>query len=249
MRHKCKLCRVIFKKKTLQNTYQKLLVARQCIADAYSVGEELLSSPALPDLAGRCHSGTQVSDNDNSKVAELKEKAIVHKTKGNDYLAKGLFVEATESYSTAISCDPTNAIYYCNRAAAFTSLKDYSAAVQDCQAALSLDSEYPKAYGRLGAAYVGLLQSENALKAYQKALELEPTNNTYRKTLESLEAKINASKTSQTTTPGPSSGSPLGGLDINSLMSNPQMQAMAAQLMSNPSALQNMMNNPQLMSM
>ena len=49
----------------------------------------------------------------------------------------------------AIEQDGNNAAYFSNRAAAYTKLGDYLAAVEDAQRALAIDPTYTKAYSRL----------------------------------------------------------------------------------------------------
>lgn len=46
--------------------------------------------------------------------------------------------------------DSTNAVYFCNRAAARSKLNNHAGAVEDCSMALHIDPSYSKAYGRLG---------------------------------------------------------------------------------------------------
>lgn len=57
---------------------------------------------------------------------------------------------AIESYNQAISSDPTNPVYYSNRAAAYSSKGDHLAAVGDAEKAISVDPKFVKAYHRLG---------------------------------------------------------------------------------------------------
>ena len=58
--------------------------------------------------------------------------------------------EAVECYTKAISIDCNNAVYYSNRAAAYSKLDDHTRAIQDCEKAVSIDPTYSKAYGRMG---------------------------------------------------------------------------------------------------
>lgn len=81
---------------------------------------------------------------------EAREQAEVFKSSGNAHLFGKRAVEAAQDYSKAIELDPENAVYYCNRAAAFTMLNDYSGAIEDCKAAISLNPRYAKAFSRLG---------------------------------------------------------------------------------------------------
>lgn len=60
------------------------------------------------------------------------------------------FSEAASQYTAAISLDPTNKIYYSNRAAAYSSNGDDALAIEDAEAALELDPKFVKAFHRLG---------------------------------------------------------------------------------------------------
>lgn len=46
--------------------------------------------------------------------------------------------------------NPKNAVYYCNRAAAYSRVEKHTDAISDCREAIKLDPNYGKAYGRLG---------------------------------------------------------------------------------------------------
>jgi tetratricopeptide (TPR) repeat protein len=72
--------------------------------------------------------------------------------------------------------EPSNALLYTNRAAAYLMLTKYKEAIQDCDQALSLDSKCAKAYLRKATALKGLGQIENALSAISGALIIDPAN-------------------------------------------------------------------------
>ena len=55
----------------------------------------------------------------------------------------------------AISVDPTNPVYFSNRAAAHSSKGDHASAVADSEKAIEVDPAFVKAYSRLG--YLSLL--------------------------------------------------------------------------------------------
>lgn len=57
---------------------------------------------------------------------------------------------AIDSYSKAIALDPTNAVYFSNRAAACSSKGDHASAVEDAKRAIEVDPSFVKAYSRLG---------------------------------------------------------------------------------------------------
>lgn len=50
----------------------------------------------------------------------------------------------------AINYNSRNAVYYCNRAAAYSRLENHEQALADSKKAVKLDPNYGKAYGRLG---------------------------------------------------------------------------------------------------
>lgn len=74
-----------------------------------------------------------------------------------------------------------------NRSAAFTSLKQYKEAVQDAEKTISLKGDWAKGYGRKGAALHGLGDLEEAAKAYEEGLKIDPANALLKKGLEDVE--------------------------------------------------------------
>ena len=100
------------------------------------------------------------------------------KVEGNDHMRDGKFNEAIGSYTCAIDLDPNNAIYYCNRAAAYAKLNDNKNSIVDCEKALKIDPTYSKAYGRMGLAYFNDENYEQAITSYESALLLDPAKST-----------------------------------------------------------------------
>lgn len=98
------------------------------------------------------------------------------KNKGKKAFTEGRFQEAIEHYTGAIQLDPGNFILYSNRSAAEASLNLWESALQDANKVVELQPEWSKGYGRVGAAYVGLGDYEEAVNAYKKGLEFEPVN-------------------------------------------------------------------------
>lgn len=90
----------------------------------------------------------------------------------------------------AIELNPYNAVYYCNRAAAYTRRTQDADAIIDCKEALKLDPTYGKAYGRLGIAYSNLNKYDLALTAYQTALKYDPNNAMYEANLKVAEQMV-----------------------------------------------------------
>ena len=82
--------------------------------------------------------------------AEDKKKAEKHKQTGNTQMSAKKHDSAIDSYSRAIALDPTNAVYFSNRAAAYSSKGDHPSAVEDAKKAIEADPSFVKAYSRLG---------------------------------------------------------------------------------------------------
>lgn len=65
-------------------------------------------------------------------------------------MSKREYDQAIKAYSQAAELDPTNPVYYSNRAAAYSSTEDHDRAIEDAQKALEIDPTFVKAYSRLG---------------------------------------------------------------------------------------------------
>jgi tetratricopeptide (TPR) repeat protein len=71
---------------------------------------------------------------------------------------------AVEGYTKAIELNPTNAIYYWNRAFSHIKLEEYGSAVEDATHAIDLDPNYVKGYYRRGDSFLALGKFKLALK-------------------------------------------------------------------------------------
>ena len=92
----------------------------------------------------------------------------------------GDFPQAVKAYTQAIAAEPENAAHYTNRAAAYIRLGDMSSAIADANAALTLQPDLIKAHGLKGTALIALQQYDAAILAYQKGLEVAPTEEALR---------------------------------------------------------------------
>src|SRR5690606_24351167 len=102
------------------------------------------------------------------------EEAEKLKALGNEKLSSGKTEEAIEFYNRAIELNPNNAVYYANRAAAWTRLGKHQEAIRDCQKSINTDPKYAKAYSRLGLSLFNLGKYKEAIEAYSACLKLEP---------------------------------------------------------------------------
>ncbi|CAB0035055.1 unnamed protein product [Trichogramma brassicae] len=171
--------------------------------------------------------------------SELKIEAEKLKNQGNTLMKMEKFNDALKCYSKAIEMDNRNAIFYCNRAAVYSKIGNHHSAIKDCEAALSIDPTYSKAYGRLGLAYSNLNDFKKSKEFYEKALELEPDNESFKNNLQITLEKLEQDKFY---TENPNSSVSGGNIDFNAFLSNPALRNMARQMLSDPT-MQNMMSS------
>ena len=113
-------------------------------------------------------------------------------------------------------------------------------------------------------AYFSLGRYTEAVESYEKGVELDPTNASMKASLATAKSRLGDEDTSDVTseresgvTSPPPSTNPLAGLmggagggmpDLSSIMNNPQMMAMAQQMMQG-GGMERLMSNPALRSM
>ncbi|XP_015359105.1 small glutamine-rich tetratricopeptide repeat-containing protein alpha isoform X1 [Marmota marmota marmota] len=232
---------------------ESLEVAIQCLETAFGVSVEdsgLALPQTLPEIFEAAATGKEMpqdlrspertppSEEDSAEAERLK-------TEGNEQMKVENFEAAVRLYGKAIELNPANAVYFCNRAAAYSKLGNYTGAVQDCERAICIDPAYSKAYGRMGLALSSLNKHTEAVAYYRKALELDPDNETYKSNLKIAELKLQeapspVSRAAAGCGPGPrrpGTGS-VGSFDITSMLTNPSFVSMASNLMNNPQVQQ-----------
>ncbi|XP_029469042.1 small glutamine-rich tetratricopeptide repeat-containing protein alpha [Rhinatrema bivittatum] len=217
---------------------ESLEVAIQCLETAFGVSMEdrnLAVSKTLPEIFAAATLkeipsvtvNSQMNSPSDSDAAEAERL----KTEGNEQMKLENFEGAVSFYTKALDLNPTNAVYFCNRAAAYSKLGNYAGAVRDCEQAIGIDPNYSKAYGRMGLALSSLNKHREAVVYYQKALALDPDNETYKSNVKIAEQKMRE-------TPSPTGGP--GGFDLAGLLNNPGFMSMASNLMNNPQVQQMM---------
>ncbi|KAH0626000.1 hypothetical protein JD844_034399, partial [Phrynosoma platyrhinos] len=215
---------------------ESLEVAIQCLETAFGVSMEdrgLALSQTLPEIfdAAAAKEPQQNTPTPEPITPSEEEAAEAErlKSEGNEQMKAENFESAVAYYGKAIELNPSNAVYYCNRAAAYSKLGNYAGAVRDCERAINIDPKYSKAYGRMGLALSSLNKLSEAIIYYQKALELDPDNETYKSNLKVTEQKMKEA-------PSPTGGA--GGFDLAGLLNNPGFMSMASNLMSSPQVQQ-----------
>jgi len=92
------------------------------------------------------------------------------------------FDEAVKKYSFLLNMDiETKNLILLNRCFAYLQLEKYDEALEDAKESLILNSNYAKAWSRLGSCLLAKNNIEDAKIAFSKALELNPTNEEYKK--------------------------------------------------------------------
>lgn len=130
-----------------------------------------------------------VDEEEDEKWQEqvLKQKGEHYKKWGNHHFEKKSYGEAIESYTKAIECDPTVAVYFANRAQCQLIEQRYGACESDCSLAIQLDQNYLKAYYRRALARIQLEKFERAREDLQFILQRDPTNKDAKAQLEQID--------------------------------------------------------------
>ncbi|ONI34785.1 hypothetical protein PRUPE_1G499100 [Prunus persica] len=120
-----------------------------------------------------------LAEMERSGCEEFSPKILAEtlKSQGNKAMQSTLYPKAIELYDCAVALCESNAVYYCNRAAAYTQMHKYTEAIRDCLKSIEIDPNYSKAYSRLGLAYYAQGNYSDAIeKGFKKALQLDPGN-------------------------------------------------------------------------
>lgn len=189
-----------------------------------------------------------------STTADKEKLAEEKKGLGNNAISSKNYEGAVQLYTEALELSPDGPqshVYYCNRAAAHCHLNNYIEAVEDCQASVALVPDYVKAFSRLGLANYFLERYEEAVEAYERALELEPDNKATKTSLTQAKNKITDLDRKSAQPPSSSSSSSSRGTAAGG--GAPDMSALAGMLGGGgggglPPGLAGMMGNPAMKS-
>lgn len=104
-------------------------------------------------------------------AGQLAEEAIA---RGQQYLGRGMYQEAIEEFSDAISSDPFSSQAYYNRARAYYSDQKLERAISDFSRAIELDSENAQIYYERGVAYYYRDDLDRAIADWNSSIKLCP---------------------------------------------------------------------------
>lgn len=102
---------------------------------------------------------------------DSKEEEMSLKDKGNEFFKAGNYLKAAALYTQAIKLDPSNPTLYSNRAAAFLHLAKLNKALADAETTIKLNPQWEKGYFRKGCILEAMEKYEDALAAFQIALQ------------------------------------------------------------------------------
>lgn len=109
------------------------------------------SCEATGPSSGASKATTGAASSKPTPSAAEKSQAEELKLNGNALMTSKDYPGAIAAYTSAIALDPTNPVYYSNRAAAYSSSNNHEGAVKDAEKAIEVDSSFVKAYHRLGS--------------------------------------------------------------------------------------------------
>lgn len=109
-----------------------------------------------------------------------KERALKLKEEGNVSFKTGQYADAMESYTEALRICPLSSsaersVLYSNRGATWARLEKKKVAIKDCTKAIELNPSYLKPILKRAQLYKETNNLDDALKDYQRVLELDPS--------------------------------------------------------------------------
>ncbi|RYP57180.1 hypothetical protein DL770_010732 [Monosporascus sp. CRB-9-2] len=144
------------------------------------------------------------------------------KALGNKAIAEKKFDEAIDAFTKAIEIEPSNHVFYSNRSAAYASKKDWTNALKDAEKTTEIKPDWPRGWGRKGAALHGAGDLLGASEAYEEGLKHDPNNTGLKSSLASVKRAMEQEA-------GGAGFDPTGGI---------------GKMFSDPNLLQKLMNNP-----
>jgi stress-induced-phosphoprotein 1 len=106
------------------------------------------------------------------------------KEKGNAEFKNGNYEKAIEFYTYATEMDPKNHIYYTNRSMCYAQMKKWDKSLRDADKAVQIKVDWEKGHYRRGVALTNLNQPKEAFEAFQACLNIQPSNEDFKKAAE-----------------------------------------------------------------
>jgi len=112
------------------------------------------------------------------------------KEKGNDEFKKGNYEKAIEYYTYATEMDPTNHVFYTNRAMCYAAMKKWDKSLRDAESSIKIKKDWEKGHYRRGVALQNLGRIADAVSAFAECVKLAPTNSDFVKAHDAAKAEM-----------------------------------------------------------
>ncbi|XP_076765953.1 stress-induced phosphoprotein 1 [Xylocopa sonorina] len=198
--------------------------------------EKSMSEHRTPEIKTLLSDIDKIIKEEERKAYIDPEKAEEEKELGNQKYKEGDYPAAIKHYSEAIKRNPDDPKYYSNRAACYTKLAAFDLGLKDCEKCLEIDPKFIKGWIRKGKILQGMQQQGKALTAYQKALELDPSNS------EALEG-YRSCAVSFSSNPEEVKKRAMADPEVQSILRDPAMRLILEQMQRDPRALQDHLKN------
>ena len=209
------------------NSNRKLGESRQA-KQAY---EKSLSEHRTPEVKTLLSQVEAVIKEEERRAFIDPEKAEEEKEKGNEFFKKADFSSAVKHYTEAINRNPDDPKLYSNRAACYTKLAAFDLGLKDCDMCTTLDDKFIKGWIRKGKILQGMQQQSKALTAYQKALEIDPTNAEANEGYRACTMAVHSN-------PEEVRKKAMNDPEVQSILKDPAMRMILEQMQSDPKAVQ-----------
>jgi len=215
------------------NSYRKLGDYKQ--AKVYY--EKSLSEHRVPEVRALVSEVEKLIAEDERLKYIDPAKAEEEKEKGNEAFKKGDFASAVKFYTEAIKRNPDDPKLYSNRAACYTKLAAFDLGLKDCDKCLELDPKFIKGWLRKGKILQGMQDPSRAQAAYERALEVDPTNS------EALEG-YNQTRAAIYSNPEEARKNAMNDPEVQAILRDPAMRLILEQMQTDPTALREHLKNP-----
>jgi stress-induced-phosphoprotein 1 len=173
---------------------------------------------------------------DPAKSAEANEL-------GKQFFQAGKWVDAIGHYTEAIKRNPKDAKLYSNRAACFTKLMTWGAAIEDCDHCIKLEPTFVKAYTRKGRIQHAMKDYHKALSTFQEALKIDPQNQDALDALATTRAAISEANATGEVDPERQKRA-MEDPEIQAILKDPVMSRILNDMQTNPASAQGALKDP-----
>ncbi|KAK4876355.1 hypothetical protein RN001_012777 [Aquatica leii] len=220
------------------NAYKKM----KKYSNAKTAYEKSMSEHRTPEIKTLLSQVEKVIRDEERKAYIDPTKSEEEKEKGNELFKKGDYASAVRHYTEAIKRNPDDFKLYSNRAACYTKLAAFDLGLKDCDKCVELDPKFIKGWIRKGCILQGMQQSNKAIVAFQKALEIDPNNaealQGYRQcTLDNAGIGGDPEKIRQRAMADP---------EVQAILRDPAMRMILEQMQNDPKAVQDHLRNPDI---